>query len=127
MAEGLLKAKLKDKECKYQISSAGIAALINEPAAEPARYLMQKRDIDISKHRAKQLTVEQVTDNDLIFTMDSQQRQYILKRYPFACGKTFLIGEAVPDPYRKTERDFEIALEIIEEGIRVWLQKLCIN
>lgn len=127
MAEALLKAKLGVKASQFRISSAGLAALINHKIATPAKTLLQKRNIDVSQHQARQLNEEIVTDADIIFTMDNAQKQYILKRYPFACGKTFLLGDEVPDPYRKTERDYEIALELIEKGIDGWLHKLCKN
>lgn len=127
MAEALLRAKLGAKAERFHISSAGLAALIDHPVTKQAKNLLEKRNIDISRHRARQLNEEIVKDADIIFTMDNAQKQYILKRYPFACGKTFLLGNEVPDPYTKTEHDYEIAFQLIEKGIDSWLLKLCEN
>lgn len=125
MAEALLKSKLGVKASQFHISSAGLAALSDHRMATQAKTLLQNRNIDASQHRARQLNEDIVKDADIIFTMDGGQKKYILKRYPFACGKTFLLGDEVPDPYTRTARDYEIAFELIEKGIDTWLHKLC--
>ena len=56
MAEALLREALEPHGVK--VSSAGLAALVDRPADEHARALMQERDIDVSAHRARQLTPE---------------------------------------------------------------------
>lgn len=125
MAEALLKAKLGANAAKYQISSAGLAAMVGHPISPQAKNLLHLRGIEFTNHQGRQLTEDIVKNADIIFTMDNAQKQYILKRYPFACGKTFLLGEEVPDPYGRTQHDYEIAFQLIEKGIDAWLQKIC--
>ena len=53
MAEGLFKQALVEaNRTDYQVSSAGLGALIGHQADASACQLMTKKGIDISEHRA---------------------------------------------------------------------------
>src|SRR6266542_2985353 len=57
MAEGLLRARFVGHR-RARIESAGLAALEGRPADPIAVELLAERGIDISAHRARQLTPE---------------------------------------------------------------------
>jgi protein-tyrosine phosphatase len=124
MAEGVLASALP----QARVRSAGIHALSGMPADPMAVRLMRLRDIDISTHRAVQLTRALCLDTDLVLVMSSEQRNRVEEEYPPACGRVFRLGEFgkqdVPDPYRKDERAFREALQIIDDGAREWLRRI---
>lgn len=128
MAEGLLKSYFEKNNDVTMVSSAGLAAVVNMPATSLSQSLLQARNIDISKHKARQLTKDMVLQADLILTMEKFHQKKIEKVFPFTCGKVFLIGKwenfEIPDPYGGSQVDFECALDLIEKGLNDWQQKI---
>ncbi len=124
MAEGLLQRGLP----RSHVASAGLGALVGSPADEVAVRLMVERGIDISEHRAVQVSRDMCLRADLVLTMDNDQRRRLEESYPQACGRIFRVGEFikqdVPDPYRQPESMFRISLALLEAGIREWLKRI---
>ncbi len=111
-----------------EVRSAGVGAMRNHPADDPARALMLAKGLDISPHRAQQVTPELARWADLILVMESRQRDAMFDIDPTARGKTYLlghwIGREVPDPYKQPEKVYAQALSLIEEGLESWMKKL---
>ena len=124
MAAALLAAR----QPALQARSAGLGALVGRPADETAVRLMRSLGIDISGHRASQLTRRMCLESELVLVMDREQRQRVEKLYPEACGRVFRLGEFtdkdIPDPYRLPERAFRDALGLIEQAVARWLQRI---
>lgn len=124
MAEGLLAAALPD----VQVASAGLGAMVGEPADAIARDLMRQRGLPIEGHRARQIGLEACQRADLILVMDGAQRRSIEERYLFASGKVFRLCEFsdqdVPDPYGAGRATFERSLTLIEDGTQQWVQRI---
>ena len=124
MAEGLLKQALPETN----VVSAGLGALVGEPADPHAVALMSERGIDITGHRAQQLSRALATRADLILVMDNEQRQDIQRLYPATTGRIFRVGELakfdVPDPYREAGSAFENALQLIQRGVEAWVPRI---
>lgn len=110
------------------VTSAGIGALVGQPADPLARALMAERGIDIEAHRARQLTSLMCKESDLILVMDEEQRLHIGQRYPFTRGKLFRMGEVaradIPDPYRLGRLAFDQALQLIDAGAAAWAERI---
>ena len=127
MAEAVLRDALRGKE-EVVVESAGLGALVNEPASEFSVKLMQERGLDISGHRAQQLTPELITRADLILVMESGHRRAVDANEPTARGKVYRLGEwqdiEIPDPYRQPREAFEEALELIDKGVADWVERL---
>ena len=127
MAEALLRNALRGQE-EILVESAGLGALVGEPANELAVLLMQERGIDISSHRAQQLTPELVGKTDLILVMESRHKKAIESSDPATRGKVFRLGEwlnqEIADPYRKPRQAFEEALAGIDECVADWVERL---
>jgi protein-tyrosine phosphatase len=108
--------------------SAGLGALVGRPADEAAVRLMHARGVDITDHRATQLTRRMCLESDLVLVMDREQRKRVETLYPEACGRVFRLGEFteqdIPDPYRQPEKAFRHALDLMEQGIARWLQRI---
>jgi protein-tyrosine phosphatase len=107
------------------VYSAGLGAMIGAPADPTSTDLMAEAGMDISAHRAQQINTPLVTQADLVFVMDPQQKQEVHRRYPTSAGKVFCLGEHVwadiPDPYRQPRSSFEHALRLIEQGVDSWV------
>ena len=124
MAEGLMRMALP--EC--EIESAGLGALVGRSADSIAVELMQARGVDISSHRARQLGDGFRTEADLVLVMELNQQRYLEQQFPLARGKIFLLAEStrtdIPDPYRKSRKAFEDALQLIAQGVEAWTARI---
>ncbi|MDR9756448.1 MAG: low molecular weight protein arginine phosphatase [Thermoanaerobacterales bacterium] len=76
-----------------QLMSAGLAVLPGEPASSGACYALRREGIDLSNHRAQQLTKEMVEEADLILTMTASQKRHLLEIFPMSAGKVFVLKE----------------------------------
>lgn len=124
MAAGVLRTHLP----ALSIASAGTRALIGAAADPLAVRLMAARGIDLSSHRAVQITRMACADSDLILAMDSAQINLIKTNFPELQGRVFRLGEYldrdIPDPYRESEAAFRHSLALIEESVQQWLQRI---
>lgn len=124
MAQGLLRAALPH----MTVLSAGLNALSGRPADEAAVRLMKARGIDITPHRAVQINRELCIWAELVLVMSSDQRKRLEQAYPAVCGRVYRLCEFtktdVPDPFRKPEQAFRESLQMIDQGVREWLQRI---
>ncbi len=120
MAEALLRARFATRR-RGTVSSAGIAALVGRPADPVAVELLAERGIDLSAHRARQLTPEMIRSADLVLVMEAAQQQEIERLSKAARGRVHRLGRfgdfEVEDPYRLPRSAFERALRQIERGL----------
>ena len=129
MAEGSLRqALVSSGKTDCMVSSAGLGALIGSSPDEFACQLMMEKNVDISGYRASQLNKEMIRKADLILVMESSHKNAIEENEPSAKGKVFRLGEwggfDIYDPYQQELEAFVKALNLIEQGVRQWIQKL---
>jgi low molecular weight protein-tyrosine phosphatase len=121
MAQAELRARLRGRGLEAVVESAGIAALVGRPADPIAQELMLARGMDISSHRARQLTPDLIRSFELILVMDLEQQRAVEGILPGARGRVHRIGRwgnfDVPDPYRLDREAFERSLGLIVRGI----------
>jgi len=117
MAEGLLRRA----QPTLDVNSAGVAALVGRPADPAAVALLGERGLDLSAHRARQLTAGMVEGVDLVLVMEKRHVADVEALTPAARGRVHLVGRfggfEVPDPYRKDRAAFQEALALIERGL----------
>jgi len=103
------------------VESAGIGALVGKPADEIAQQLMTERGLDLSRHRARQLTPELAMKAELILVMEEGHRRAVEQLIPMARGRVHRLGRwgnfDIPDPYRRPRAAFEEALALIDRGL----------
>ncbi len=111
MAEAWLNARLAAYD--WWAKSAGVAAWPGQPASPEAVAAMKELDINLSAHASRPLTEELVHEADILLAMTQGHCHEILRRFPEAANKTFLLdsfGAApprdVPDPYGGTLDDY---------------------
>jgi protein-tyrosine phosphatase len=128
VAEALLSLKLKNTEPTVTVSSAGLGAMIGHPADPLSIELAQHLGLDISQHRARQMTPEIVFSSELILAMTKDQQLQVEQQYPGVRGRVHRLGKwgefDVPDPYRRPKAIFQQSIALIEQGVNEWHKKL---
>lgn len=125
LAEALLAKEMP----RIQVDSAGVGALVGAPADPHAVAVAERAGLDISAHRAKQITRTMASEFDLILAMSQDQRAWLMQQIPGASGKVFLLGHwdegaEVPDPFMRDRQVFERVFEQIREHVDSWVQRL---
>lgn len=124
MAEEVFKNNLPGS----QISSAGLNAMDGYDADPSAVRVMREKGYDLSRHVGQQISDEMIHNNTLILVMTVAQRNHIIKQWPSARGKVFLLGhwnqQEISDPYMQGDEIFEITRDLILQNCEMWTQKL---
>jgi len=127
MAEAVLRNALREQE-EITVESAGLGALADWPASEHAEALMAERGLDISSHRARQLTPEMIKEADLILVMESGHKKAIEAKDATARGKVYRLGEwrnmDIKDPFQQSRVVFAKVLADIDDCIADWVERL---
>jgi tRNA threonylcarbamoyl adenosine modification protein (Sua5/YciO/YrdC/YwlC family) len=125
MAKELLKKKLLDRD-DVEVVAAGIGVLPGMSASYETQRLLQQEGIDVSGHRAQQLTSDLVKKADLILAMQKYHEDSILKRYPFAKNRLYLLKEFakiengdldIHDPMGKSQKFYKDIFLVIKEAV----------
>lgn len=136
-AEGVMKKMLCDVDAEedFIIGSAGIGAW---HAGELPDIRMRRcgacRGYCFNSH-ARQICREDFSRFDLIVAMDNDNVRALRplarndgERRKIVCMADFFTGNShyttVPDPYYGTERDFETALDLIEDGCQGLIKRI---
>lgn len=81
-------------ELPIVVASAGTRALVGHSIhEESSKIALELRLGNGSAHKARQLTVAQIRESDLILTMDRQDRRRVVETLPRASRRTFTIRE----------------------------------
>lgn len=120
---------LQSKQPQLKVFSSGLGALVGKPADKHSIDLMALKNIDLNNHCAQQINSVLVSVADLILVMEQGHIDAIQSQFPESRGKVHLIGKwignkKVPDPYKKDRDAFISAVELIEEGLDGWQEKL---
>lgn len=137
MAEVIFKDMIKEIDNnlnEIEVHSAGIFAINGMGATPQAISAMESRGINLTKHRAKLLTIQMIKDADLILTMTVKHKSFILKLDSGSEKKVFTLKEYVSlgqessldivDPFgHPVEKYIETAKEI-REALEEILRKI---
>jgi protein-tyrosine phosphatase len=109
LAQGILEEKVKSKGLDWEVDSCGTGSWhVGGPPDQRSVNIGIKNGMDISNQKARQLSLEDFDQFDLILAMDSQNYQDILKKGGKKYSNKVEIilnylhpGEnrSVPDPY----------------------------
>lgn len=129
MAEALMRARLAGADERPCIGSAGLAARGGEPASPAAVELLARRGLDLTAHRARQITREIAVEHDLILVMEQQQRHELLQRWPVLRGRVHRLDNApeaddISDPWGQPIEVYEQVLAQIEPAIEAWASRV---
>lgn len=99
MAEGILRARLSPRAAEFAtVGSAGVAAAPGLPASGNSIEACRRHGIDISGHRSRPVTGEDLEDADLILVMEEHHRDALLRWKRSAADKTFLVTQYGLEP-----------------------------
>ncbi len=115
VAARLLQARLD--ETKWEVVSGGTNASDGEPASRVMRTAAAEYGIDLSAHRAKRVTADDIRDAELVITMSQSQTDRLLNLEPGSNRRIRLLGAFNPqantwglpaDPRRSVASEEEI-------------------
>lgn len=125
LAERLLRKKMPGKK----IDSAGVGALIDNPADSSAILVAEKNGLSLDEHKGRQFKSSLARNYDLILVMEKEHIEQVSSLAPEARGKTMLLGhwidkKEIPDPYRKSDEAFDSVYKLIDRACQTWAEKL---
>ncbi len=124
--------KLRKLFPELSVTSAGLETdlhrLTGKPADSVAVRVAAESQIDLRRHRAKQLTDVMVEQHDIILAMERKHMEAICDYFPDIRHKVFMfsqcIGEScIEDPYRRGELSFRLAFNEIDDAAEAWVRK----
>ncbi len=108
------------------VESAGTHAYhVGDPPDPRARRAAERRGVDLSALRARQVTEEDFAQFELVLAMDMQNRAELIERSPVEYHERIRLflefapqlgREDVPDPYYGGSNGFEYVLDLVEEA-----------
>ncbi len=131
MAEGLLKAAVAADpllSSRYTVSSAGLAAFDGGGASENAiRALKEDWDIDISSHRSKSISGDDIKNAGLILTMTRGHKNALISMFPHAASKTYTLKGFLSDGgSNPSAEEYDYSLDIADPyGMPIQYYKKC--
>jgi protein-tyrosine phosphatase len=127
-AEGVFRKLLQERapELAIEVDSAGTHGYhAGHPPDVRARRAAERRGVDLSMLRARQITVEDFARFELLIAMDRQNLEYLHEIAPpehrerarlFLEFAPHLGRDEVPDPYYGGATGFEHVLDLVEEA-----------
>lgn len=105
------------KENDFLISSCGTYAVTGQVATKNAADAMKEYMVDLSFHRATNVTETNILDYDLIFCLTKQHKENVLFLFPSLKGKVYTLKEFVnPDAsYLDIDDPWGLSLEVYKE------------
>ncbi|MBF4457391.1 MULTISPECIES: arsenate reductase/protein-tyrosine-phosphatase family protein [unclassified Pseudoclavibacter] len=92
-AEFLARAQL-GPESDWQVSSAGVRALVGEDIDPTISAAVRDRGVEPTPHVARQVDVSMLKDADLVLAFEGAHRSWMLSESPKAVRNTFTIRSA---------------------------------
>ncbi|MCK9182017.1 MAG: low molecular weight phosphotyrosine protein phosphatase [Fibrobacteraceae bacterium] len=121
-AEFLLRRALG---AEYSVMSAGLGAVVDSGPEKLALKVALEHGLDISAHRAHQVTMDMLKWADLVLVMENGQKDVLLYKYPWLNGRIFRYGDEakvdVPDPHGRPESAFAMSWNFISRFTPHWV------
>lgn len=135
MAEVMLRNRLAERHLQrdVRVASAGIRALVGRSIDPRALAVLEDRNLQVSRGRARQLRSADCENYDLILGMTAAHRSHLSKRCPEACQEKIgvvtdfaplLAGSDIPDPYFGNLAGFERVAVLLEQAIEALADEL---
>jgi protein-tyrosine phosphatase len=125
VGERLLQAALPN----VTVTSAGIGALVGNPADKTAAMVATGHGISLDGHVARQFSAQIGGQQDLILVMEAGHKREIARMYPQLSGRTMLFDQwtgmkGVADPYRHSQEFHEQVFQQIQTAANAWAVRL---
>jgi protein-tyrosine phosphatase len=113
---------------RVNIGSAGLHDQFHgQPPDARAQRTARHHHIDISRHRAREIRSQDFEAYDYVLPVDREAHARLRARCPASLHRKIRLlldfaqdsrGCDVPDPYYGDQHDFDVALELIEQGVQ---------
>lgn len=126
LAEAMLRILAeRDLRSDIEVRSAGVACCPGLGVVAEARKLAERDGLDLSRHRSRFVTREDIDHADRILVMERAHREFIASQYPDALDRTSLLsdfgdentgirpGDDVPDATVNGVTSFRASFDII--------------
>ncbi len=107
----------------WRVGSAGVRAVDGYPATPASATVAGRHGFDLSRHSSRALSAALVTETDLLVTMEAAHKQAILRAFPQASDRVFVLSELigrsedVEDPIGLAFAEYERTYHLLEEWI----------
>ncbi len=120
MAEAILQREFMLED--ILITSKGLVVLFPEPVNPKAEAVLVSHSLSMKDHISDPLTEDDFDDRTLVLTIDTQQRDRLLKEYPgaknvFALSTYIQAEEEVLDPYGGSLAGYNQCYEMLHAQI----------
>lgn len=124
LAQALLARELPG----HTVWSAGLGALVGEPADPLSVQVAAAHGLDITAHRAQQVTSWLCQQTELILVMEQSHKSQLEQQFPMVRGKVFALGQygqfEIADPYLQPREAFDTAFAAISQGVADWVPRI---
>ena len=122
MAEALFR-KMTLQYPDLEIASAGLHATEGASANPQAVAVLKKQGIDLSAFQSQTVTLDLIKQSAAVFAMTREHRRQLLRLYPEAQEKFFLLDASTPqedilDPIGGSMETYQHCSEIIESALK---------
>lgn len=131
LAEAYLRYLVEKHGLPTTVQSAGLETSFGKPAHHFAQTVGAEGGLVMGKHATQPLHKDQVEQADMILVMEWRQRRRVIKLYPQARPKVFLLRQfydqsvrEVADPYSGTLEDFQTCFSMIKRACDVLVAKV---
>jgi protein-tyrosine-phosphatase len=131
LAEAYLRYLVEKHGLPTTVQSAGLETSFGKPAHHFAQAVGTEGGLVMGKHATQPLHKDQVEQADMILVMEWRQRRRVIKLYPQARPKVFLLRQfydqsvrEVADPYSGTLEDFQTCFSMIKRACDVLVAKV---
>jgi protein-tyrosine phosphatase len=136
MAEGLFRKIAAEKRLGVEASSCGTSAFAGIGASSDTIAIMKEDGVDVSAHRGRRVTRELVGEADLILVMQRSHYDLLMRDFPEAEPKTFLMTEfyegddrrdflhGIPDPIGMGEEFYRNVKHVITLSVDSLVRRL---
>lgn len=116
----------------YRVSSAGLWG-VHRPSPEEAVRVGYVRGIDLSTHRSRLLSREELAPMDLVVVMSGTQRRVVVSKFGWPADAVLVLGDLDPepidsrtivDPWSHSEAVFQESYWRIDRCVEVLVEKL---
>lgn len=117
-----------------QVSTAGLAPYLDEPASPQTIAIAKSWDVDLSGHRAKQLDPDVARDVEWLIVMTQEQADALQKVYKVKDSHVMLLGtfcnnsgfeDDVADPHGGSKEAYETCAAHIRCGVKGLVDVIC--
>ena len=120
MAEAILQREFLLED--ILITSKGLVVLFPEPINPKAEAVLVSHSLSMKDHISDQLTDDDFDDRTLILTIDSQQRERLLKEHSdamnvFSLSSYIQAEQEVPEPYGGSLADYNRCFEMLNAQV----------